>query len=226
LTAPPRLSSLLMEKTSPKSTLKSYKILCGIVGKAFWWYSLRRDGAFIQKFSEKNLAANKDTLGEQWLPKCVETARSMDGYSRFSTFSFLSGSLQGGCAEALDVLRGKLPIYVIRGRDTRKNPTRSWFWGRRQKENVARKNEKYIGESISVSYPEISLSEFLKQNENDGTEKMVGGRRCVAHEDAQDFGNVLIDFISMDKHKSKYADKTTSKKSSTIFYNLGTWQLS
>jgi len=226
LTAPPRLSGLLMDKPSPNSTLKSYKTLCGIVGKAFWWYSLRRDGAFIQKFSVKNLAAHEDTLGEQWLPKCVETARSMDGYSRFSTFSFLSGSLQGGCAEALDVLRGKLPIYVIRGRDTRKNPTRSWFWARRQNENAARKKEKNIGQSTSVSYPEISLSEFLKQNGNDGTEKMVRGRRCVAHEDAQGFGNALIDFISMDKHKSKHADETTSKNSSTIFYNLGTWQLS
>lgn len=211
LTAPPRLSGLLMDKPVLNKTLKSYKTLCGIVGKAFWWYSLRRNGAFIQNFSEKNLAANKETLGEQWQPTCVETAKSNDGFSRFSTFAFLSGALQGGCSDSLGALKGKLPIYVVQGRDTRKNPTRSWFWVRRRK---GRRNyERVVAENSSLFSPEMSLSEFLGQNGNDGTEKMVGGRRCIAHEDAVGFASALIDLISIETQKPE------------VLFNLGTWQV-
>ena len=163
LTAPPRLSALLSSLSSFEKRTKSYKTLCGVAGSFFWWYSLRNSGKFIQNFSEKNLMAKKGNMGENWCPQCVHTAKSYEGYSKYSTFSFLAGSLQGGCQDTFDVLgQSALPISVIRGSDTRKNPARSWFWKKKS----------------GSDDEEETLSSFLQKNGNDGKEIFVGGRRC------------------------------------------------
>lgn len=189
LTAPPKVSSLIMKPPSHKKLAKSYRTLQGLAGKAFWWYSLRKDGKFIRSFSEKNLASDPENLGEDWVPQCIQTAKSNDGYSRFSTFSFLAGSLQGGCEEKFNVLAGQIPISVIRGSDKRKNPARSYFWTRNRKSRKEIHNE------------EKSLSQLLKENKNFGEELFVGGRRCPAHEDANGFAKAMMSLLSLDTSK-------------------------
>jgi hypothetical protein len=105
LSAPPRLSGLLQYPPPATKVKKSYRILSSTVaGRLFWWYSLRNDGAFIQKFSENNLAASADNLGEEWTPICVATA-TLYPKSRYSTFCFLAGALQQSCQPAFDALQ-------------------------------------------------------------------------------------------------------------------------
>ena len=125
LSAPPRLSFFLNPSSPIEKIMSSYKTLCGIAGKAFWWYALRKKGKFLQSFSEKNLAASAETLGPDWQSKCYETAKSNNGMSKYSTFAFLAGSLNGGCKEILQELgQAQLPIDIISGGDRRKNPAR------------------------------------------------------------------------------------------------------
>ena len=125
LSATPRVESLLCPQDINKVE-KSFKILSGISGKLFWWYSLKNDGAFIQTFSEKNLASKPENLGSNWKSKCVKTAKSFGGKSRYSTFAFLSGSLNGGNEDRFEALKGCMKIDVITGGDKRKNPARRY----------------------------------------------------------------------------------------------------
>ena len=158
-------------------------------GKLFWWYALRNEGAFIQKFSEKNLASRAENLGSEWTPKCVETARAFGGRSRFSTFAFLAGSLNGGNEDRFKALKGRneLQIDVITGRDTRSNPAKSWFWERRRDNKTTVLAEEVVEKT--------SLVQLLKENGNSGREGFVKGRRCPAHEDAKGFSNKVMQLL-------------------------------
>lgn len=188
LSATPRVESLLKPKDEEKIH-NSYRTLSGVAGNLFWWYALRNDGEFIQKFSEKNLASKAENLGDQWRPKCVETAKAFGGTSKFSTFAFLAGSLNGGNRERFDALKGvkDVQIDVITGGDKRVNPAKSWFWDRSKTQNDK-------DEEIDSGIPEVtSLVPFLKENGNSGREIVVKGRRCPAHEDAEGFAKAITE---------------------------------
>jgi len=176
LSAPPRISGLLRESPPIKKVHKAYRRLSGVIGRIFWWYALRKNGRFIQKFSEKNLAADPASLGDAWTPTCVETCHRWEN-SRFSTFAFLAGALQLDCRSSLESLKSK-PIDVITGGDGRRNPAKSWFW-----------------DKIRAAPSTQTVSEFLQGNGNGGRERTVGGRRCPAHEDAAGFADALIELI-------------------------------
>ena len=156
---------------------KSYKTLSGTLGNLFWWYSLRKNGNFIQKFSEKNLAARAENLGEEWTPKCVETAKSFKGRSRFSTFAFLAGSLNGGNEGRLESLKGSdINIGVITGGDKRANPAKSWFWQKnRTDKEVTSKAATEIDQATEVET--TSFVSLLLENNIDCNEIVVKGRR-------------------------------------------------
>lgn len=188
LSATPRIGSLLKPQDNGKIQ-KSFRTLSGTAGNLFWWYSLRNDGAFIQKFSEKNLASRAENLGEQWRPKCVETAKSFNGLSKFSTFAFLAGSLNGGNQERFDALKGVdwIKIDVITGGDKRSNAAKSWFWTKDKKTAVVNKKDEILEHTTEVT----SLVPFLKENGNSGREIVVKGRRCPAHEDAKGFATAI-----------------------------------
>jgi hypothetical protein len=185
LSATPSAQSLLSEP-EPDKIRRSYKILSGIPGNLFWWNALRSNGKFIQKFSEKNLASKAENLGDAWTPTCVETAKAFQSRSRFSTFAFLAGSLNGGNNERLESLAGKIRINVITGNDVRRNPARSWFW-EKQSKNSEEDDEMLVAETTLVP--------ILQRNGNGGVEYFVGGRRCPAHEDAIGFCEVLLDIV-------------------------------
>lgn len=125
LSAPPSLKGLLQYPPPASKIQKNYKTLSGIVGKVFWWYALRRNGAFIQKFSEKNLAANPKNLGKEWTPTCVHTATTYP-LSKYSTFMFLAGALQQSCTLAFNAIQrnGSVRVDVILGGDKRTNPAK------------------------------------------------------------------------------------------------------
>lgn len=184
LSATPRTESLVRPKDQQKVSM-AYKRLCSFVGNVFWWYALRRNGAFIEKFSERNLLASKPT--KEWTEQCVETAKSFDGRSRYSTFAFLAGSLNGGCQTCLEVLKNRkdISVDVITGMDKRKNPAKSWFWGARQKDE---KEEKDGSE-------QTSMVQLLKENGNTAREFLVHGRRCPAYEDPAGFADALVELI-------------------------------
>ena len=179
----------LMRPQDVEKVQKAYKTLSGVSGKLFWWYALRNEGAFIQKFSEKNLASRAENLGSEWTPKCVETARAFGGRSRFSTFAFLAGSLNGGNEDRFKALKGRneLQIDVITGRDTRSNPAKSWFWERRRDNKTTVLAEEVVEKT--------SLVQLLKENGNSGREGFVKGRRCPAHEDAKGFSNKVMQLL-------------------------------
>ena len=201
LSATPSAESLF-SKPDIEKVQKSYKTLSGVPGSLFWWYSLRSNGKFIQSFSEKNLAARAENLGSDWTPLCVETASSYGGKSRYSTFAFLAGSLNGGNDERLKSLSGiihnnsskskgdendnekVMNIDIITGRDNRRNRARSWFWEKESK-----------GQKETVVIEKTTLVPIIEQNGNGGTEHFVGGRRCPAHEDALGFSRVLLEII-------------------------------
>jgi hypothetical protein len=186
LSATPRADSLIRPEEQ-KKVVKAYKRLCGFVGNIFWWYALRRNGAFIEKFSEKNLLASKPS--QEWTAQCVKTAKSLDGKSRYSTFAFLAGSLNGASKVRLEVLKNRkdISVDVITGTDKRKNPANSWFWGKRQK---AEQEEKAAPE-------QTSMVEMLKENGNTAREIFVNGRRCPAYEDPQGFAHALVELIDL-----------------------------
>jgi hypothetical protein len=83
LSSVPNLPFFLARNNSPSKVEKSYRTLCGILGKLFWWYACRNDGAFIQKFSEKNLVADPTNLGDQWRLNCYTTAKMNGHYQRW-----------------------------------------------------------------------------------------------------------------------------------------------
>lgn len=189
LSATPSANSLFNEQNWNK-VQRSYNILSGIPGSIFWWYALRNNGQFIKSFSIQNLAAKEENLGEDWTSTCVNTAKKFNGQSRFSTFAFLAGSLNGGNSGRIDLLKGR-NIDVITGSDTRRNRARSWFW---DKNNSRKRKQGDNDDEIVVK--ETTLVPILRQNDNGGREFFVGGRRCPAHEDAPGFAKVLLQIIT------------------------------
>ena len=190
LSATPGIASLNKPKDEEK-TRKSYRTLSGIAGNAFWWYALRNNGDFIQKFSVKNLAAREENLGHEWRPKCVETAKAFDGKSRFSTFAFLAGSLNGGNAERFEALKdhNEVQIDVITGGDKRRNPAKSWFWERRKTKKQEIEKDGHQSEELTT------LVSYLKDNCRSVDEIFVGGRRCPAHEDSNGCSKAIIEIM-------------------------------
>ena len=122
LSSPPSLQGLLRDVDRTKRA-RAYRRLSGWVGGIFWRYALWREGRFIQKFSEKNLAASAESLGSNWRPMCLTTCKSYPR-SKYSTFSFLAGALRCNCKDFLDTLKGKLRVDVIGGIDKRQNSAR------------------------------------------------------------------------------------------------------
>ena len=143
LSSVPRLPFFIKNITTsndPIKVAKSYKTLCGIPGKLFWWYACRNNGSFIRKFSEKNLISDPSNLGPTWQSNCYQTAISYNGLGKYSTFSFLAGTLQDGCQDSLDALKNDndndsiaTRIDIIKGADTRRNQAKSWFWQKKEK---------------------------------------------------------------------------------------------
>lgn len=194
LSATPSSDSLFSEPNHNKIK-RSYNILSGLLGSIFWWNALRSNGKFIQKFSEKNLASRVENLGADWTPTCVETARAYNGMSRFSTFAFLAGSLNGGSSDRFRALASRegekknVKIDIITGGDVRRNPARSWFWEKQAKRRSDTKDDKN-------EVKKTTLVPILKQNGNLGKEYFVGGRRCPAHEDAIGFAKALVEILT------------------------------
>jgi hypothetical protein len=186
LSAPPSLASLVRESPPPPKVRRAYNRLSGIVGNTFWWYALRKNGKFIQTFSEKNLAADPANLGEAWTPNCVATCRRFPN-SRYSTFAFLAGALQLDCREIFETRLATTQMDVILGGDSRRNPAKSWFWDKKRTVKKA---------PVAMQ----TVSEFLHKSGNGGRERIVGGRRCPAHEDASCFAEVMVDLIESRYH--------------------------
>jgi hypothetical protein len=149
LSSVPRLPFFIKNITTsndPIKVAKSYRTLCGIPGQLFWWYACRNNGSFIRKFSEKNLISDPSNLGPTWQSNCYQTAISYNGLGKYSTFSFLAGTLQDGCQHSLDALKNDndnkstaTRIDIIKGADIRRNQAKSWFW---QKKEKKQKNSK------------------------------------------------------------------------------------
>ena len=73
-----------------------------------------------------------------------------------------------------------MPIDVIQGGDSRSNPARSWLWETKRQRPL----------------PVVqSVSEYLQENGNGGRERVVGGRRCPAHEDPVGFTVALMELL-------------------------------
>lgn len=183
LSATPRLPSLLREPPPAEKVAKSYRFLSGLPGKFFWWYSLRKNGKFIRKFSERSLVADPANLGEDWTPQCVATAKVQN--SKFSTFAFLAGALQHDCRAAFATLgekRVQIDVISSPSKKAEKPSARSWFWERKRKLKPKTEDEE-------------RLSQFLERNGNGGGEIFVGGRTCLAHEDAEGYAKALQIFI-------------------------------
>jgi hypothetical protein len=155
LSSVPRLPFFIKNSTTindPTKVAKSYKTLCGIPGKLFWWYACRNEGSFIRAFSEKNLVADPSNLGPTWQSNCYQTAISYNGLGKYSTFSFLAGTLQDGCQDSLDALKNNnnnnnntsaaaaTRIDIIKGADIRRNQAKSWFWQQKKKQKQKQKN--------------------------------------------------------------------------------------
>jgi hypothetical protein len=107
------------------------------------------------------------------------------GQSKYSTFAFLAGTLQDGCVASLNALkehRDKIRVHVVKGRDTRKNRAKSWFWRKR-------KQEKRQG-------PQTTFRDYLEENGLGGKETIIGGRISLAHEDAQGYRDAILSFLS------------------------------
>ena len=188
ISSPPRLSFFL-EGSDPKRVQKSYRTLSGIVGNLFWRYSLRKDGKFIQTFSERNLVGDPDRLGKHWTPNCVSAARHQGGKSKYSTFAFLAGALQDGCQASLDSLKGKnVQIDFIRGteRKRRRRP-KSFFWKRKKTSNKSADTE--------MNVIEETVEEYMQRNGNRGSVSLIGGRISLAWEDSGGYAKELIKLL-------------------------------
>jgi hypothetical protein len=181
-----------------------YKRLCGRlgVGRPFWWYALRRNGKFIRKFSEKNLVADPSNLGAEWVPNCLATARMYNGKSRYSTFSFLAGSLQAeGCRDSLEALKGSnILVDIIRGRDRRRNRAKSWFWQKpKQNQDPINTTSSRSGaneEKQSQQQQRETLQQVLERNGNRGEVEECGGRVSLAYEDPAGYAKALMELVT------------------------------
>jgi hypothetical protein len=186
LSSVPRLRFFLTSSDPPK-VAKSYRTLCGPVGKLFWWYSCRNEGSFIQKFSEKNLVADPRNLGDRWRPNCYETAKRNGGKSRYTTFAFLAGTLQDGCVESLEALKDtNIRINIIKGKDVRQNRAKSWFW------------QKSKRKPSTDEEPRKTFRDYVEENGNGGREISIGGRISLAHEDAVGYSDAIVEFLQTD----------------------------
>lgn len=200
LSAVPSLEAIVSSPNRLKIE-KAYRRVSGVLGDIFWWYSLRKDGQFIQSFSEKNLAASPENLGRNWRPSCVETARIFGGKSRFATFSFLAGSLKGDCKDSLDALKSTdVKVDIIRGEDKRKNSAKSWFWEKQKKPETPTKDDPKVDgiDSIEIDSSNTNrttLSRLLAKNGNSGNIINVGGRICLAQEDPEGFSNAIMNIL-------------------------------
>jgi len=185
ISSPPRLPFFL-EGTDPSRVQRSYRTLSGIVGKLFWAYSLRKNGRFIQKFSERNLVGDPASLGDQWTPNCVSAARHLGGKSKYSTFSFLAGTLQDGCTDSLNSLQGTdVKIDFIRGADRkqRRRP-KSYFWKRKPSDKL-----------VETEVEQETVEEYMARNGNRGGTSLIGGRISLAWEDSKGYARELIKLL-------------------------------
>ena len=189
LSSPPRLP-FFMDSVDPQKVKKSYRTLSGIAGRLFWWYALRHDGKFIQSFSEKNLVGSPESLGDEWTKNCVAVAKLNDGRSRYSTFSFLAGSLQEGCRRSFEELKNsQVKIKFIRGTDKRRNRARSWFWQRRKRRKEEEGKSEVKLENNGAA--EMTIEQYVKENGNGGNTEFIGGRISLAHEDPRGYAAAL-----------------------------------
>jgi len=200
ISSPPRLPFFLNSTPNPTKVRKSYRTLSGITGKLFWWYSLRKGGRFIQKFSERNLVGDAANLGEEWTPNCLEAARLHGGKSRYSTFAFLAGTLQDGCLDSLNALKGSnVTIDFIRGDDKRRNRAKSWFWTQKKKGGGSDSRSKgdidEENNSISTEAEEETIQQYVSNNGNRGNELFVGGRISLAWEDSNGYAKRLMEIL-------------------------------
>eukprot|EP00531_Pseudo-nitzschia_arenysensis_P018375 CAMPEP_0116144448 /NCGR_PEP_ID=MMETSP0329-20121206/16011_1 /TAXON_ID=697910 /ORGANISM="Pseudo-nitzschia arenysensis, Strain B593" /LENGTH=564 /DNA_ID=CAMNT_0003639879 /DNA_START=95 /DNA_END=1789 /DNA_ORIENTATION=- len=225
LSSVPRLPFFLKNETTndPSKVAKSYRTLSGIAGNLFWWYSCRNEGAFIQKFSEKNLIADPKNLGPTWRSNCYETAISFGGKGKYATFSFLAGTLQDGCLPSLEAIKNSsLRINIIKGADVRRNRAKSWFWQKPKKETTKKsgKNPNTVDEKTleseqdsdateamattsggtnNVDHPTVqpyeTFREYAKKNGNGGKELTIAGRISLAHEDPEGYAGALLHFL-------------------------------
>jgi hypothetical protein len=211
LSSVPRLPFFVTTTTPPDKVARSYRTLCGIPGRLFWWYACRRDGKFIQTFSETNLVADASRLGPDWTPNCVTTARMERGMNRFATFAFLAGTLQDGCQASLDALRMNrkinahtdnkkkngttVQIDIIKGRDIRRNQAKSWFWQTPKKNKQKQQQQQPTTQTESTKLPDETIREYVERNGNGGRELVIGGRISLAHEDAPGYANALLEFL-------------------------------
>ena len=187
ISSPPRLPFFIESSDSSKVN-KSYRTLCGVTGRLFWWYSLRKNGKFIQKFSEKNLIQDPANLGDEWLPNCLAACTSFNGQSKYSTFAFLAGTLQDGCVDSFNTLKGSnVAIDIIRGEDKRRNSAKSVFWSKRKKKGTC--------DEIETS-KENTIRQYVSRNGNRGNEIFVKGRISLAWEDANGYATGLMNHIS------------------------------
>lgn len=225
LSSLPRLPFFLKNETTapggndPSGVAGSYETLSGIPGRLFWWYSCRREGAFIQAFSEKNLIADPANLGPDWRRNCYRTAVSHGGRGRFATFSFLAGTLRDGCARSLEAVRDTpLRIDVVRGADARRNRAKSWFWQNQPPTKKPSAGGGGGGETSDTTETEAPAAEatppppgsggfrdepphetfrdYAERNGNGGGEILVGGRISLAHEDADGYADAILEFLS------------------------------
>jgi hypothetical protein len=188
LSSVPRLPFFLNASNTPSKVKKSYRTLSGLPGRLFWWYALRNQGTFIQKFSEQNLVADPSNLGENWRVNCYNTAKMHDGKSKYSTFAFLAGALQDGCVQSLESLRGtRVSIDVIKGGDLRQNRARSWFWQKKRQQET-----KDTGAPVE-QYE--TLRDYVERNGNSGREIVIGGRISLAHEDPIGYSKAIWGFL-------------------------------
>ena len=223
LSSVPRLPFFLKNETSNDAAKvkKSYRTLSGTVGKLFWWYSCRNNGAFIQTFSEKNLIADPKNLGPTWRSNCYETAISFDGRGKYSTFSFLAGTLQDGCASSLEAIKNTpLAIDLIKGIDVRRNRARSWFWQKPKKtknkeilqnteqkvdatstdttvtvvSNTSRSNT-VANTETNTNKPHETFRDYVEKNGNGGRELVIDGRISLAHEDPEGYADAMLQFL-------------------------------
>ena len=188
LSSIPRLPFFLEASSNPNKVAKSYKTLCGVIGNLFWWYSCRNEGSFIQRFSEKNLVANPQTLGPTWRSNCYKTAKMNNGRSKYSTFAFLAGALQDGCIQSLKSLKKSkctIQVHIIKGIDKRRNRAKSWFWQSKRKVKDIEAHEEV----------KSNLSDYLRNNGIKGKEATVNGRISLAHEDSIGYCNSMLYFL-------------------------------
>lgn len=189
LSSVPRLPFFLKPSNDVKKVKKSYRFLCGLPGRLFWWYACRNGGSFIQKFSEKNLVADPNNLGEEWLSNCYENAIRNSGRSKYSTFAFLAGTLQDGCLKSLDELKdSEVAIDIIKGGDVRRNRARSWFWQNPRGQKMSERD------TPPVKTHE-TLRDYVAKNNCGGREVTIGGRISLAYEDPDGYSDALWEFL-------------------------------